>query len=167
LFKRRFLIQGKKMKNELPKWRELLWRRKLTDAEQVELRTQPEVSADLEMEIRLSETLARISDVSVPSNFTARVMQTIELEEAKNARLRSWNWRSLVPRVAFAMMAIGFAGLALHRYELDTRHAALAKGVALVAAAQPLPSVDALKNFDAIRRMSQPHADEELLALLQ
>jgi len=27
--------------------------------------------------------------------------------------------------------------------------------------------VDALKNFDAIQRMSQPRADEELLALLQ
>jgi hypothetical protein len=35
-----------------------------------------------------------------------------------------------------------------------------------VAAAQPLPSVDALENLDAIQRMSQPaHADEELLAL--
>jgi hypothetical protein len=28
-----------------------------------------------------------------------------------------------------------------------------------------LPSVEALKNFDAIQRMSQPRADEELLAL--
>jgi anti-sigma factor RsiW len=155
------------MKNELPQWRELLWRRKLTEAEEVELRTQPEVSADLEMEIRLSKTLARIPGVPVPSNFTARVMQIIELEEAKNTRLRSWNWRLLLPRVAFAMVAIGLAGLALHRYELDTRRAAMAKGVAFVVAAQPLPSVEALKNFDAIRRMSQPHADEELLALLQ
>jgi hypothetical protein len=35
-----------------------------------------------------------------------------------------------------------------------------------VTAAQPLPSVDALQNFDAIQRMSQPaHADEGLLAL--
>jgi hypothetical protein len=155
------------MKNELLKMRELLWRRKLTDTEQVELRTQPEVSADLEMEIRLSETLAQISDAPVPSNFTARVMQIIELEETKSLRSRSWNWSSLLPRVAFAMMIIGFAGLALHRYELDTRRAALAKNVALVAETQPLPSMDALKNFDAIQRMSQPHADEELLALLQ
>jgi hypothetical protein len=155
------------MKNELPKLRELLWRRKLTDAEQVELRAQPEVPADLELEIRLSETLARISDAPVPSNFTARVMQTIELEEAKGARSAGWNWRSLLPRVAFAMLVVGFAGLALYRYDLDVRRAALAKNVALVAAAQPLPSVDALKNFDAIQRMSQPHADEELLALLQ
>jgi hypothetical protein len=60
-----------------------------------------------------------------------------------------------------------FAGLTFHRYELNSRHAALAKNVALVAGAQPLPSVDALKNFDAIQRMGQPRADDELLALMQ
>jgi hypothetical protein len=54
-----------------------------------------------------------------------------------------------------------------YRHAIYSQRAALAKNVALVAAAQPLPSVDALKNFDAIRRMSQPPADEELLALLQ
>jgi hypothetical protein len=37
----------------------------------------------------------------------------------------------------------------------------------MVAGAQPLPSVDALKNFDAIQRMGQPRADDELLALMQ
>jgi hypothetical protein len=37
----------------------------------------------------------------------------------------------------------------------------------MVAGSQPLPSVDALKNFDAIQRMSQPRADDQLLALLQ
>ncbi|MGH7975120.1 MAG: hypothetical protein ACREC8_00505, partial [Limisphaerales bacterium] len=104
-----------------------------------------------ELQNELQKMLSRLPDAPVPSNFTARVMQTIELEEMKNSRSRSWNWRSFLPRVAFAMLAIGFAGLALHRHELDARRDALAKNVALVAAAQPLPSVDALKNFDAIR----------------
>lgn len=120
-----------------------------------------------EFQNELRKLLSRLPDAPVASNFTARVMQTIELEETKNIRSRSWNWRSFLPRVAFAMLVIGFAGLALHRHELNERRDALAKNVALVAAAQPLPSVDALKNFDAIRRMSQPHADEELLALMQ
>jgi hypothetical protein len=115
----------------------------------------------------LRELLSRLPDAPVASNFTARVMQTIESDEARRAWSRSWNWHSLFPRIAFAMLAIGFAGLTLHRYELDARRDALAKNVALVAAAQPMPSVDALKNFDAIQRMSQPHADEELLALMQ
>jgi len=155
------------MKNELPNLRELLWRRKLTDAEQVELRTQPEVSADLEMEIRLSETLARISDAPVPSNFTARVLQAVELEEFRRSRKWSWNWRAFLPRAAVAAMAICLGSFAFHQHEIDSQRAALAKSVALVAGTPPLPSVDALKNFDAIRRMSQPPADEELLALLQ
>ena len=39
---------------------------------------------------------------------------------------------------------------------------------AMMAAAQPLPSVDALENLDAIQRMSQSaHADGDLLAALQ
>ena len=38
----------------------------------------------------------------------------------------------------------------------------------MVAVSQPLPSVDALENLDAIQRMSQSgHADGELLAALQ
>jgi anti-sigma factor RsiW len=120
-----------------------------------------------ELQNELRKMLSRLPDAPVPSNFTARVMQTIELEEAKQARTRGWNWRSFLPRVAFAMLAIGFAGLVLHRHELNERRDALVQNVALVAAAQSLPSVDALKNFDVIRRMGQPHADEELLALMQ
>ena len=41
----------------------------------------------------------------------------------------------------------------------------LAKNVALVTS-QPVPSVDALNNFDTIQRMGQPaRPDNELLAL--
>jgi hypothetical protein len=40
--------------------------------------------------------------------------------------------------------------------------------VAQVTADQPVPSVEVLKNFDAIQRMSQPvTADKDLLALMQ
>jgi hypothetical protein len=64
------------------------------------------------------------------------------------------------------MAVIGIAGLTYQRYEFNQR-ARLARNVALLAGTQPLPSVEALKNFNAIQRMSQPRADEELLALLQ
>ena len=65
-----------------------------------------------------------------------------------------------------AVAVLVFAGVSIQRYETNSHRIALAKNVALVAAAQPLPSVDALENLDAIQRMSQPaHADEELLAL--
>ena len=150
--------------------REQLWRRKLTDAERAGLHAQPEIQADFETESRLSEMLARLPDTPVPSNFTARVLQAVE-RESVHPRATGWNWpwtwRVLVPRMAVAAVVVAFAGLGIHGYELNVHRAALAKKVVLVAAAQPMPSVDALKNFNAIQRMSQPHADDELLALLR
>jgi negative regulator of sigma E activity len=126
-------------------------------------------AADLKLEARLSQALARLPDAPVPSNFTARVMQAVEVEESRHARHWSlgWNWHALLPRVAVTAAVVLFAGLTLHHHELNSRRTALARNVALVAGSQPLPSVEALENFDAIQRMSQPRADEELLALLQ
>ena len=145
---------------------ESLWRRKLSEAERTELRTQPE----LELEVRLTEVLAKIPDAPVPSNFTARVLDAIEFEEKQAARSRGWigTWRLHWPRVAVAAAVLIFAGVSLQRYEANSHRIELAKNVAQVAAAQPLPSVDALNNFDAIQRMSQPaHTDTELLAVLE
>jgi negative regulator of sigma E activity len=111
--------------------------------------------------------LSRLPDAPVASNFTARVMQAVDLEESRRARKRNFifNWRAFLPRLTVATAAILFAGLTLQHYEVGARRAQVAQSVALVAGA-PMPDVDALKNFDAIRRMSQPaRADEELLAL--
>ena len=158
------------MKDEPQHLRESLWRRKLTDAERAELRTQPEISADLELESHLSEMLAKIPDAPVSSNFTTRLMQAVELQESRRPRRWNfnWNWHALLPRIAVAAAVVLFAGATFHHYQLTGERTRLAKNVALVAGAQPLPSMDALNNFDAIQRMSKPaHADEELLALLQ
>jgi negative regulator of sigma E activity len=116
----------------------------------------------------LRELLSQLTDAPVSSNFTARVMQAVEREELQAARTRGWhwNWLSLLPRASVAATVVIAAGLALYQHEIYNQRAELAKNVVLVANAQPLPSVDALQNFDAIQRMSQPaHADEELLAL--
>ena len=113
--------------------------------------------------------LSRLPDAPVASNFTARVMQQIDLEESRHLhKLNSiFNWRAFLPRAAVAMALILFAGLTLQHHEANVHRAALAKNVALVAEA-PMPDVDALKNFDAIRRMSQPaRPDNELLALMK
>ncbi len=125
--------------------------------------------ADVELETRLTRMLARLPDAPVSSNFTARLMQTIDLEESRQSRGWSfaWHWHALLPRVAVTAAAVVFAGLTVHHYELAARRTNFARNVVLVAGSQPLPSVDALKNFDAIQRMGQPHADEELLALMQ
>jgi hypothetical protein len=125
--------------------------------------------ADAELEARLTRMLARLPDAQVSSNFTARLMQAVDLEESRRPRRWSfaWNWQALLPRTAVTAAVILFAGLTVHHYELAARRTTFARNVALIAGSQPLPSVDALKNFDAIQRMGQPHADEELLALMQ
>jgi hypothetical protein len=151
-------------------WRELVWRRKLTETERAELRAQPETQADLDLESRLTEVLGRLPEAPVPSNFTARILQAIEREEFQAARKWSghwWSWRVLLPRAAVVAAVVVMAGLMIQRHELTVHRAQLAQSVALVAVAQPMPSVEALKNFNVIQRMSQPHADEQLLALLQ
>jgi negative regulator of sigma E activity len=161
------------MKNDayLSKLRESGWRRKLTDAEQAELRAylaaHPEARADWEMDSALNAALARLPDAPVPSNFTARVLQAVELETARPSGW-SWNWHVLVPRLATAAAVVVFTGLAVHHHAINSQRIALVKSVALATGGQPVPSPDALENFDAIRRMSQPqHADDELLALMQ
>lgn len=154
------------MENNPSNQRESLWRRKLSAPERTELRAQP----DLELEARLTAALTKLPESSVPSNFTARVLDAIELEAAREARSVPWvlNWRALWPRVALAAAVLIFAGVSIQRYEVHSQRVHLAKDVATVAAAQPLPSVDALKDLDVIQRMSQPgHADGELLALMQ
>ena len=154
------------MENEPSNIGESLWRRKLSAAEHAGVRTQPE----LILEARLTETLAKIPDAAVPSNFTARVLDAIELEEKRAARQPGGVsiWRRLWPRVAVASAVLITAGIGLQHHEARTQRIALAKQIALVAVAQPPPSVDALENLDVIQRMSQPApADGELLAALQ
>ena len=144
---------------------ESLWRRKLSAAERAELRAQP----DLELEACLTDTLAQMPDLPVPSNFTARVLGAIEFEEKQAARAPGWiwTWRLHWPRIAVAAAVLIFAGVSIQRYETNAHRIELARNLAQVAA-QPLPSVDALNNFDAIQRMSQvARADTELLTALE
>ena len=163
------------MKNNehLSQLRESGWRRKLTEAEQAELRAHlaahPAARADWEMESALNAALNQLPDASVPSNFTARVLQAVEREAARSRAWNwRWNWHTLVPRVAFATAMIAFTGLVFQHHEINRQRTVLAKNVALVTRGQPMPSPEALENFDPIRRMSQPqHADDELLALMQ
>ena len=154
------------MENESSNLHESLWRRKLTGAQRAELRARPE----LETEARLTDTLAKLSDVPVASNFTARVLDAIDREERATVRSSGWqwNWRSLFPRLAVSAAVLIFAGMSIQRYEARSHRQEMARTVAMVAGAGTQPSVDALADLDAIRRMSQSgHADSDLLADLQ
>jgi len=150
--------------------RESGWRHELTEAEQAAWRdylaAHPEARPDWEQELTLSRALAGLPEVPVASNFTARVLAAVEREESGRHGWRGL-WRLPLPRLAFVTAVLVFVGLAAHHHEMSNRRAALARSVALVTS-QPLPSAEALENFDAIRRMGEPqHADDELLALMQ
>ena len=116
---------------------------------------------------RLRELLSRLPDAPVASNFTARVLQAIEAEEMRRSRwhLPGWNWRVFFPRVTVTAATAGIVAVALYQYDISAQRQKLAQSVVVVAS-QPMPSVEALKNFDAIQRMGQnARPDEDLLAL--
>jgi negative regulator of sigma E activity len=155
------------MDDQSPAERERVWRRPVSGAERAAWRGQPE----LELEARLTDALAELPDASVPSNFTARVMASIDLEEARLARSRGgrWNWHLLLPRMAVATAIVLFTGLGFQQYQVSHRRTEMVRTVSAVASATvPVPSADVLENLEVIQRMSQTsHADTELLTDLQ
>jgi hypothetical protein len=156
--------------------RELSWRRKLTGAEEAELRAwlaaHSEAQADWDAEAGLNAALGRLPDAPVPGNFTARVLQAAEREGAAGRRWREGRWRGWLrlgwlPRAAFGAMLLG-AGLLSYRQVQTVHHQRLVESVAAVSAVSSLPSPDILKDFDAIRVLNPTLApDEQLLAVLQ
>jgi ferric-dicitrate binding protein FerR (iron transport regulator) len=157
-------------------WRELSWRRKLTDAEEAELRAwlkaHPEAQADWEAEAGLNAALGGLPEMPVPSNFTARVLQAVEREAAAELRQGEpkWQfWRRLgwLPRAAFVVIVLA-AGLVSYRQFQAARFAEYAHSVAAVSDVSSLPSPEILQDFDAIRASNpSPTPDEQLLAVLQ
>jgi hypothetical protein len=157
--------------------REVSWRRKLTAGEEAELRAwlaeHPEALADWEREAALNEMLGRLPDAPVPSNFTARVLQAVEREAAAeargvaSARPRNRPWLRWLPRGAFAAMAAGAGLLAFHHHEQSLLRGQLAQSVATISDVASLPSPEILTDFDAIRVLNTPPADEQLLTLLK
>ena len=156
--------------------REQSWRRKLSNAEEVELRTwlatHPEAQADWQAEVGLNAGLGRLPDAPVPSNFTARVLQAVEREAvAELSRPQgnwlTWLWLRWLPRAAFAAIIVGAGMLSFREVQVAHRKK-LVESVAAVSAVSSLPSPDILKDFDAIRALNpSPAPDEQLLAVLQ
>jgi len=105
------------MENPFPESHESLWRRRLPATDQAKLRGQPE----LELEARLTDALARLPQSPVPSNFTARVLNAIELEEARAARNTwRWNWHAFLPRFAVATAVVLVVGAIRRSRKLAT-----------------------------------------------
>ena len=149
--------------------REMLWRGQLNEAAQRRLASQPAARAEIELETRLNDTLAGLPQPLVSSNFSARVLQAIDLEESRQqADRRRWSFTGWLPRLATTTAILAFAVLSWQHHALREQHIALAHSLAQVAETAPVPGVEALKNYDAIQRMGQAQPpDDALLALLQ
>jgi len=155
--------------------RETGWRRKLTPAEETQLRAwlaaHPEAQPEWEDEIRLNEVLDRLPALPVASNFTARVLKAVERENAAPSHhpAAGWKrvWRAVLPKAALAAAALGI-GLFTYHQARAAKRMELAQSVAAVAEVRSLPSPEILQDFEAIRQLNPtPPPDEELLALLK
>src|SRR5262245_5380677 len=136
------------------RFRELAWRRKLTEAELAEWRAaHPDAAADADAEAALSDALAGLPDAPVPSNFTARVLQELEREVGRPLpRQRAWVWRVFVPRAAMASVVVGASLLAYHRHQLAQLRPFM-DSIVTVTGVQSLPSPVILEDFEVIRRL--------------
>ncbi len=155
--------------------RELSWRRPPTAAEQAHLQTwlgaHPEAQAEVEVELALAQALRSLPEAPVPSNFTARVWQTIERTDgtptrATGGRTVAW-WRDWFPRFAVATVVVG-AGLLVYRHNEAAEQVELVKNFLAAAGSPALADPNVIEDFDVICQLRPPIlADNELLKLME
>ena len=167
---------------EFNRLREAAIRRPLTAQEETSLRTHltanPETQPAWDEERGLTRLLNELPDAPLASNVTAQVMQAIERESLRRSRTpKVFSWLGLVRpahRFAGACLLIILAALSYSQYQTFSRErmavslAAVADTVDATSQVAPLPTVEMLKDFDAIYLLNRtrPQADEELLTAL-
>ncbi len=150
---------------------ELAWRRKLTPAEDAQVRdwlaAHPEDRADWEMELALNDGLTSLPDAPMPSNFTARVLQEAARQPLRAPRRPWWPRLAWLPRVAFACLVLGLGVFTYERMQESERREVV-RSVSVISDVAAVPSPEALKDFEAVRVLDHtPPPDEDLLRLLQ
>ena len=156
--------------------RELAWRRKLSPAEDAQLRSwlaaHPEAQADYGSETALNEALDSLPDAPLSSNFTARVMQAVKADASAARPQRSvgdflpsvLRW---LPRTALVTLTLGVALISYEHFR-EAHRIQMARDAAVVSEVASLPTPKGLEDYDVIRAMNQsPTADEDLLKILQ
>ncbi|HYG24928.1 MAG TPA: hypothetical protein VEH04_19335 [Verrucomicrobiae bacterium] len=162
--------------NDPEQLRELAWRRRLTPAEEAAWRASVEdgdSAAEVDTELALTESLSRLPNAPLSSNFTARVLDAVDREGKMRARAtsaNSWSWRRLLPRLAFAVSGVltllAAASLISHHQQVQARE--MARSLTAVSGVVSLPSPEVLQDFEAIRHLNaNPEPDERLLALFE
>ena len=170
------------MNNDLlhDRLRDAAWRRDLTPGEAAQLQAwlaeHPGAATDWDAEVALTQTLNRLPDAPVPSNFTARVLQRAAHRPVRHTR-ESGHWASIwhrfLPRVAIAMVAVVAGVLTYGEYQA-TQRTRMARSVATISHVAAGPSAEVVvRDFDTIRRLGEARVeggdlpDTDLLALMR
>ena len=131
----------------------------------------PRARAQWEEERALSRAVASLPDAPVSSNFTARVLHAIDLDEAAAERRRRarFSLRTILPRFTVAAAAALLALFGVHEWRALNR-AKLAQDVWLVTQdVKRVPDAEVLQDFEVINglRAAPAVSDDELLIALQ
>ena len=133
------------------------------------LASTPDTRTQWEEERALSRALQSLPDVPVSSNFTSRVLQAVDAEEARDNRrsiIRPW-FRSFLPRLSWAAVVVLLAFFGLQGFR-GAKRAQAGKDISFVSADLAKLPPEVLQDFDAIdqlRQASTGHDDELLIAL--
>ena len=156
--------------------KEASWRRPLTAAERTRLRewlaAHPEARPSWDQEEALSRLLHRLPSAAVSTNFAARVVQAAQRLPARPAwrrRLVLFPWfpAGWFPRVALALAMLSCGFFSFREYQTVHR-AQRARDLAGLTQLAALPSINWLKDFDTINKLSKVQvADDDLLSVLQ
>jgi hypothetical protein len=162
--------------------REAARRRGLTAAEAGELREHlsrhPGERESWQEELALTSLLQGMPDAPLSSNFTARVLQEIELPAPREASFSFSAWLDLrrwLPRLSAAtlVVALSLSGWSWHRNmeraDLAASLSDLSREIDGSLTAARIPPVEVLQDFDVIGKLGPVRglADEELLDALQ
>jgi anti-sigma factor RsiW len=171
-------MKGKQMNDS--EYRELIeasWQRRLSDEEQSILTgwlaAHPELQAAWDSEVALNNSLARLPDAPLSSNFTAQVMQALDREKAAAVRQHSFLERverfvrTRAPRIGWAFLLVGLLLFGMQQHRKAARQE-LANGLAALASVAALPDPRALQDMDAVQQLSRLSSgeDEELFKVL-
>jgi hypothetical protein len=149
------------------------WRRKLTPEEEGALRayfaTRAELQAEWERDSALNQLLVSLRNAPVATNFTSRVLLVVAQHDRESQRNRGsffhWPRLSLLPRIAIGSAFVCAAVFSVQQYR-SVQRTQFAHDIAAVSQAATVPQ-EWLEDFEAIRHLSQPRVDNELLAALQ
>lgn len=156
----------------------LSMQRELTAEEESKLESwlaaHPGARAQWEEDRTLSRAIRSLPDVPVSSNFTSRVLQAVDLEDAAETRrghsARGW-FRFLLPRLGWAMAAAALVIIGMHYHSTTMQPQPKPEEVLgnLPIDLAKLPTPDVLADFDAINQLRQASimTDDKLLEALQ